>query len=217
MTPTCLARLQPRKKICVNIIRPITEGQRWLLSFVAMENTIVWLANDITSPLLSSADVWSRTGLSLFLPEPSLPTRNFAGCKYSTTFTSGQNNTDEKKLCVEKEAVTYSYFQRVCSIYFVCLLETLSCSQALGWRESKHSTRHNSSSRFSLLPTGIPLASIVSSLHVASRDDGEGTEWGLGWGFLGVNSDELVVETERFLARWPSCRPNLQHRWPWLT
>ena len=36
-------------------------------------------------------------GLSLFLPEPSLPTRNCVGCKYSSRLTSGLNNTDENK------------------------------------------------------------------------------------------------------------------------
>lgn len=68
-----------------------------LLSSVAMEKSIVWLTDGIFSPLLFSPDVWSRMGLSLFLPEPSLPTRNCVGCKYSSTLTSGINNTDENK------------------------------------------------------------------------------------------------------------------------
>lgn len=36
-------------------------------------------------------------GLSLFLPEPSLHTRSCVGCKYSSTLTSGLNNTDKNK------------------------------------------------------------------------------------------------------------------------
>lgn len=72
-----------------------------LLSSVAMERSIVWLTDGISSllssPLLFPPDVWSRMGLSLFLLEPSPPTRNCVGCKYRSTLTSGLNNTDENK------------------------------------------------------------------------------------------------------------------------
>ena len=78
-------------QICPNIIRPVAKSPKHCEDCsVAMYVEVYCLVNrwSLLSPCLVS-DVWSRMGLSPFLPEPSLPTRNCVGCKYSSTLTSG--------------------------------------------------------------------------------------------------------------------------------
>lgn len=80
-------------------------------------------------------------GLSLFLPEPSLPTRNCVGCKYSSTFTIGLNSTDvNKKSRAGKRSDNWQFSHSTAEEHEVFILsEHIPCSQAWGGMESKHS------------------------------------------------------------------------------
>lgn len=126
------------------------------------------------SPLFSSPDVWSRMGLSLFLPEPSLPTRSCVGCKYSSTLTSGLNNTDEnKKLRAGKRSDNWQFSRSTPKEHEVFILSapkehTLVLRLGVAWKASTPMLHeHNNSSRLSLPLAGIPLASARSGLHRA--------------------------------------------------
>ncbi len=128
----------------------------------------------LSSPLFFSPDVWSRMGLSLFLPEPSLPTRNCVGCKYSSTLTSGLNNTDEnKKLRAGKRSDNWQSSHSTLKEHEVFILSEpkehiLVLRLGVAWKASTQMLHeHNNSSHLSLLSTGIPLASAVSSLCCA--------------------------------------------------
>ena len=81
-------------------------------------------------------------GLSLFLPEPSLHTRSCVGCKYSSTLTSGLNNTDKnKKSTAGKRSDNWHFSTPKEHQVFILSAprRTYSCSQARGGMESKHS------------------------------------------------------------------------------
>lgn len=115
-------------------------------------------SSSLLSSLVFSPDVWNRMGLSLFLPEPSLPTRNCVGCKYSSTLTSGLNNTDEnKKLRAGKRSDNWQTSHSTPEEHEVFILSVpkehiLVLRLGVAWKASTQMLHeHNNSSQFSLL------------------------------------------------------------------
>ncbi len=146
-------------------------------------------------------------GLSLFLPEPSLPTRNCVGCKYSSPLTSGLNNTEKnKKLRAGKRSDNWQFSYSTPKEHEVFILSApkehiLVPRLGVAWKASTPMLHeHNNSSHLSLLYTGIPLAGAVSSLCCSCvcklwtvarmMMRGQSVCWNEGWGFVLTGSEQ---------------------------